>query len=87
MAFENITENTWSPTGDYGTEFKEELNSYKSNINAEIDNLKKVKSKIDTHITNSKLCEDSINAIDTCLRRLQLILEELDDTISSLEYL
>ncbi len=76
MAFENITENTWSPTGDYGTEFKEELNSYKSNINAEIDNLKKVKSEIDNHITNSDLCQDSIDAINSCLRRLQLISEE-----------
>lgn len=87
MALENITENTWSPTGDYGTEFKEELNSYKSKVNEQISTLQKIKSKIDTYITNSKLNEDTIDGIEVCIRKLQLISDEIDEAISSLEFL
>lgn len=55
MAFKNITENTWSPTGDYGTEFKVELNSYKLKISEQISLLQTTKSKLEAHVSNSKL--------------------------------
>lgn len=87
MAFDNITENTWSPTGDYGTEFKTELNSYKVKINEEISDLQKIKSQFEEHMSNSKLNEDSIDGLEVCIRKLQLILDEIDDATSSLEYL
>lgn len=87
MSLENITENTWSPTGDYGTEFKVELNSYKSKINEQLETLQKTRSKIDSHISNSKLNEDSIDGIDVCIRKLQLLSDEVDEATSSLEYL
>lgn len=87
MAFENISENTWTPSGDYGTEFKVELQSYKTKITNEIINLQKSKTKIENHVSNSKLHEKTLDAIDICIKRLQALFDEIDDVINSLEYL
>lgn len=87
MVFENITENTWNPTGDYGSEFEMELNSYKAKVNDEITKLQGLKYKIDNHVSNSKLNEETVDSIDVCIRKLHFVSDEIDQAINSLEYL
>ncbi|WOO89890.1 hypothetical protein R2F61_04055 [Mollicutes bacterium LVI A0078] len=60
----NVYINTWEPSGDYGSEFKTELNSMKSILEDMIVDLSKYKKELDTNSENSKITKETIELVE-----------------------
>lgn len=78
--------NDWSPSGDYGTQFKDELGNMKLVITDMIEDLNKYKKELDENSENTKITSDAIELIEGMISKLECSRGNLSISISLLRY-
>lgn len=69
--------NEWSPNGDYGTEFKDELQRMINILEDAISRLKSYKNTLNSNSDNTKLTEPSIEQVDYVINKLLHTIDDL----------
>lgn len=77
--------NDWTPSCDYGSEFKNEFDNMKNIITETIQDLNKYKKTIDDNSNNTKITEKSIDTVDSMIRKLEISRSSLDLAKSSIQ--
>lgn len=73
MAFENITENTWSPSGDYCQVFLDEVQRKLDEIDALIELTNEHKKGVTDNSSNTKTVDDVLTSYSLLKNRLTTI--------------
>lgn len=77
--------NDWSPSGDYGTQFENELLDKADKIQAIIDEIKKEKQNIKEDNKNSEVSDFVIELLDGVLRKFENTRISVKDASSNIE--
>lgn len=76
----------WHPSGDYGTEFKNELKRMQKLVNNMIEDLEQYRKSINNNSKNCKITEETIEEVDKMIRKLQHSNDSLQISISTIRY-